>query len=282
MLFALFCYFISPDLINRVFNGSFEPMDGLPLFIPEKWVPITGAPINPTARARPEEFIETGFSTLDGLNTLVKGQKPKWLRAKMPVGRGFSSVHGIVKEHRLSTVCEESMCPNIGECWNAGTATIMVMGSVCTRACRFCAVDTGNPNPLPLNFKMGFGLDPYRDDTHRFTIAAEMNKVLVRQRGGVGTEELDSDPAWKALFTAWTDEPLGEGSAAFYSTAGLRQARRHLAPGGILGVWSCAESAAFAAALREVFARVEVEPVTFENRVLEEIETNWIFLARDA
>jgi len=50
-----------------------------------------------------------------------------------------------VHEHRLSTVCEESMCPNIGECWNAGTATIMVMGSVCTRACRFCAVDTGNP-----------------------------------------------------------------------------------------------------------------------------------------
>ena len=51
----------------------------------------------------------------------------------------------IVHEHRLSTVCEESMCPNIGECWNAGTATIMVLGSVCTRACRFCAVDTGNP-----------------------------------------------------------------------------------------------------------------------------------------
>jgi lipoic acid synthetase len=50
-----------------------------------------------------------------------------------------------VRENRLSTVCEESMCPNIGECWNAGTATIMVMGSVCTRACRFCAVDTGNP-----------------------------------------------------------------------------------------------------------------------------------------
>jgi lipoic acid synthetase len=54
-------------------------------------------------------------------------------------------VRRTVRDHRLSTVCEESMCPNIGECWNAGTATIMVMGSVCTRACRFCAVDTGNP-----------------------------------------------------------------------------------------------------------------------------------------
>ncbi|MDG2376154.1 MAG: lipoyl synthase [Woeseiaceae bacterium] len=73
------------------------------------------------------------------------GDKPKWLRAKMPSGSGFSAVKETVKEHRLSTVCEESMCPNIGECWNNGTATIMVMGSVCTRACRFCAVDTGNP-----------------------------------------------------------------------------------------------------------------------------------------
>ena len=50
-----------------------------------------------------------------------------------------------MREHRLSTVCEEAHCPNIGECWNAGTATLLLMGSVCTRACRFCAVDTGNP-----------------------------------------------------------------------------------------------------------------------------------------
>ena len=76
---------------------------------------------------------------------IVHGQKPRWLRAKMPSGAGYSSTRDIVKTHRLSTVCEESMCPNIGECWNAGTATIMVLGSVCTRACRFCAVDTGNP-----------------------------------------------------------------------------------------------------------------------------------------
>src|SRR5262245_32385282 len=63
----------------------------------------------------------------------------------MPAGRGFDSVKSTVKEHRLATVCEEAKCPNIGECWNAGTATIMLMGEVCTRACRFCAVDTGNP-----------------------------------------------------------------------------------------------------------------------------------------
>jgi len=71
-------------------------------------------------------------------------------------------------------------------------------------------VDNGSPNPLPLNFKMGFGLDPYRDETHRFTLAMEMNKVLVRQRGGTGTEEFKVDPAWKAIFTAWTDESFSE------------------------------------------------------------------------
>ncbi len=73
------------------------------------------------------------------------GGKPRWLKAKLPSGRAFAEVRRNVREHRLSTVCEESHCPNIGECWNSGTATIMLMGNVCTRACRFCAVDTGNP-----------------------------------------------------------------------------------------------------------------------------------------
>jgi len=66
---------LSTDVIGRVFNGSFLPIDGAPMFIPERWAPISGAPINPTARARPEEFIETGLTAIDGLNTLVKGQK---------------------------------------------------------------------------------------------------------------------------------------------------------------------------------------------------------------
>ena len=73
------------------------------------------------------------------------GRKPAWIRAQLPVGTGFGAVKDIVHEHRLATVCEEAKCPNIGECWNAGTATIMLMGAVCTRACRFCSVDTGNP-----------------------------------------------------------------------------------------------------------------------------------------
>lgn len=75
------------------------------------------------------------------------------------------------------------------------------------------------------------------------------------------------------------DEPLAASSAAFYTEAGLRRAARHLAPGGLLAVWSCADSSPFVAALRTVFDRVEVERVTFENQVLEQTETNWLFLA---
>ena len=71
---------------------------------------------------------------------------PGWLRARAPTGAGFHQVRTLVRQHRLATVCEEAHCPNIGECWNAGTATIMLMGAVCTRACRFCSVDTGNPH----------------------------------------------------------------------------------------------------------------------------------------
>ena len=71
---------------------------------------------------------------------------PSWLKARAPAGEGFQEVRALVREHRLATVCEEAKCPNIGECWNAGTATLMLMGEVCTRACRFCSVDTGNPH----------------------------------------------------------------------------------------------------------------------------------------
>lgn len=95
----------------------------------------------------------TGFRAIkDGVKAGTSSEqpstlrKPGWLRAKIPGGAAFEAVRQNVREHRLATVCEESKCPNMGECWTAGTATIMVMGSVCTRACRFCSVDTGNPN----------------------------------------------------------------------------------------------------------------------------------------
>lgn len=73
------------------------------------------------------------------------GRKPPWLKARIPAGEKYLNVKNTVREHGLVTVCEESMCPNIGECWSNGTATLMLMGAVCTRACQFCAVDTGNP-----------------------------------------------------------------------------------------------------------------------------------------
>ena len=72
--------------------------------------------------------------------------KPEWLRMRVQSSPKFDAVRSIVHEHGLATVCEEAKCPNIGECWSAGTATIMLMGDVCTRACRFCSVNTGNPN----------------------------------------------------------------------------------------------------------------------------------------
>lgn len=74
-----------------------------------------------------------------------RDRKPDWLKVRLPSGDSYAKVKETVREHRLSTVCEEAMCPNIGECWDAGTATIMLMGYVCTRACKFCAVATGNP-----------------------------------------------------------------------------------------------------------------------------------------
>lgn len=72
--------------------------------------------------------------------------KPKWLRIVNKTTPEYTQVKEQVKKHRLATVCEEAKCPNIAECWSHGTATIMLMGAICTRACRFCAVDTGNPH----------------------------------------------------------------------------------------------------------------------------------------
>ncbi|MCL6269132.1 lipoyl synthase [Sansalvadorimonas sp. 2012CJ34-2] len=75
-------------------------------------------------------------------------RKPAWLRIKAHTDKRYGEVKKTVKDHKLSTVCEEAMCPNINECWSSGTATIMLMGDVCTRACKFCAVNTGNPKGL--------------------------------------------------------------------------------------------------------------------------------------
>ncbi|MDB6098332.1 MAG: lipoyl synthase [Gammaproteobacteria bacterium] len=117
-------------------------------------------------------------------------RKPAWLRAPLGVGANFGAVKQIVREHRLSTVCEEAKCPNIGECWNAGTATIMLMGSVCTRACRFCAVDTGNPRGW---------LDPEEPENVAKSVALMRLKYVV--------------------LTSVNRDDLSDGGAAHYASA---------------------------------------------------------------
>jgi lipoic acid synthetase len=120
-----------------------------------KDIPVVAAP--GPVRSGEKYRTAQGFTAIkDGIKAPGEAQvsqpsrplmgKPHWLRAPLPLGERYEFVRQTVREHRLATVCEEAHCPNIGECWNAGTATVMVMGAVCTRACRFCAVDTGNPH----------------------------------------------------------------------------------------------------------------------------------------
>ena len=77
-------------------------------------------------------------------------RKPNWLRAKLPSGPGYAAVRGLVDTHKLHTVCQSAQCPNLGECWSRGTATVMILGNICTRSCNFCAVQTGRPTELDL------------------------------------------------------------------------------------------------------------------------------------
>jgi len=75
----------------------------------------------------------------------TRERRPDWLRVKLPSGENFKAVSETIREHSLNTVCAEARCPNMGECWNNGTATFMILGDVCTRSCSFCAVKTGRP-----------------------------------------------------------------------------------------------------------------------------------------
>ena len=74
-------------------------------------------------------------------------RKPEWLRVKLPTGEEYAKVRNIVDTHKLHTICQSGNCPNMGECWGAGTATFMILGNICTRSCKFCAVATGRPLP---------------------------------------------------------------------------------------------------------------------------------------
>ncbi|QOJ01892.1 MAG: lipoyl synthase [Phycisphaeraceae bacterium] len=84
----------------------------------------------------------------EGVQQLASKRKPDWLRARVPGGEGYLRLRAIMDEHRLHTVCEEAGCPNMGECWSRGVATIMILGDTCTRACGFCNVKTGRPGTV--------------------------------------------------------------------------------------------------------------------------------------
>src|SRR5271167_1939094 len=75
-------------------------------------------------------------------------RKPDWLRVKLPVGKEYAQVRSLVDTHKLHTICESGNCPNMGECWGAGTATFMILGNICTRSCGFCSVFTGRPDAV--------------------------------------------------------------------------------------------------------------------------------------
>jgi len=93
-------------------------------------------------------------------------RRPEWLKAKIPGGEAYARLKNIIDAHKLHTVCEEARCPNMGECWHAGTATFMILGDICTRSCGFCAVKTGRPE---------YGLD--WDEPRRVVDAIKLMKV---------------------------------------------------------------------------------------------------------
>jgi len=80
--------------------------------------------------------------------TKARTKKPKWLRVKLPTGENYKNVRGLVDKYKLHTICESGHCPNMGECWGAGTATFMILGNICTRSCGFCNVATGRPESV--------------------------------------------------------------------------------------------------------------------------------------
>lgn len=107
--------------------------------------------------------------------TGVRSPRPSWLKVKVPLGENFSRLKGLMDHKNLHTVCEEARCPNVSECWNAGTATFMILGDVCTRSCGFCAVKTGRPVGLDLDepFRVA---DAVRTMGVRYAVVTSVNR----------------------------------------------------------------------------------------------------------
>jgi len=119
-------------------------------------------------------------------------KKPNWLKVKLPTGENYRNVRQIVDDFKLHTICESGNCPNMGECWGAGTATFMILGNVCTRSCSFCAVATGRPTELDL------------DEPNRVAEAIKLMKVKHAVITSVNRDELADRGAsvWNATVAA--------------------------------------------------------------------------------
>ncbi|MCX6188511.1 MAG: lipoyl synthase [Bacteroidetes bacterium] len=115
-------------------------------------------------------------------------KKPSWLKVKLPLGESYANVRKIVDNHKLHTICESGNCPNMGECWGAGTATFMILGNVCTRGCSFCAVATGRPTEYDL------------DEPRRVAEAIKLMKVKHAVLTSVNRDELKDKGA-----TVWAE-----------------------------------------------------------------------------
>lgn len=121
-------------------------------------------------------------------------RRPDWLKVRVPLGERFSSLKSLMEGQRLNTVCEEARCPNVAECWNAGTATFMILGDICTRSCGFCAVATGKPGGLDLD-------EPFR-------VAEAIRLMGIKH----------------AVITSVNRDELPDGGAAIFAET-IRQAR---------------------------------------------------------
>jgi lipoyl synthase len=126
-------------------------------------------------------------------------RRPEWLKVRVAGGENFSHLKNLIDGQKLHTVCEEARCPNMGECWNAGTATFMILGDICTRSCGFCAVKTGRPETL--------------DTDEPFRVADAIRTLNVRH----------------AVITSVNRDELPDGGAAIFAET-IRQARK-VSPG---------------------------------------------------
>ncbi len=126
-------------------------------------------------------------------------RKPEWLRVKLPTGEGYRHVRSLVDQYKLHTICESGNCPNMGECWGAGTATFMILGNVCTRSCGFCAVKTGMPTELDW------------DEPRRVAEAIKLMKVKHAVLTSVNRDEMKDGGAsiWAATVKAVREISVG-------------------------------------------------------------------------